>query len=157
MIALDSTDLRLLTALQADCSITNRDLAAKVHLSQSSCLMRVRKLEAARIITAYHARIDLNELCRYVKCLVTVSISGQTQKEVEQFQAHVAATPEILECYTVSGTFDFLLKVVTPDMPRYLAVTDDLIQAVDSEVTLNTHVVMHEIKSVREYPLESLL
>ncbi len=154
---IDSIDLRILQALQHNAKITNRALAAQVHLSQSSCLTRVRKLEAANIITAYHARLNLNELCRFVKCLVTVSISGQTKDDVAAFQAHVAATPEILECYTVSGAFDFLLKVVAPDMQSYLAITDELIQAVDSQITLNTHVVMEEVKASREYPLASLL
>ena len=157
MEQIDSTDLRILSALQHNAKITNRELAAQVHLSQSSCLTRVRKLEQAKIITAYHARLDLNKLCRFVKCLVTVSISGQTKEDSAAFQAHVESTPEILECYTVSGAFDFLLKVVTPDMKSYLEVTDELIQAVDSQITLNTHVVMEEVKASREYPLGSLL
>ncbi len=157
MYEIDSTDLRILSALQGDAKITNRELAAKVHLSQSSCLTRVRKLEEANVITAYHARLDLNQLCRFVKCLVTVSISGQTKEDVAAFQAHVDATPEILECYTVSGAFDFLLKVVAPDMPTYLEITDDLIQSVGSQMTINTHVVMQEIKVSREYPLGALI
>ena len=157
MIALDNVDLRILSALQHNAKITNRDLAAKVHLSQSSCLTRVRKLEQAKVITAYHARLDLNQLCRFVKCLVTVSVSGQTKQDVAAFQAHVAATPEILECYVVSGSFDFLLKVVAPNMQAYLEITDELIQAVPSEMNLNTHVVMEEIKASREYPLKSLI
>lgn len=157
MLALDSVDLRILSALQHDGRITNRDLAAKVHLSQSSCLTRVRKLEASKVILAYHARLDLNQLCRYVKCLVTVTISGQTKQDVAAFQSQVAATPEILECYTVSGSFDFLLKVVAPNMQKYLEITDELIQSVESEMNLNTHVVMEEIKASREYPIGSLM
>lgn len=157
MINLDAIDLRILASLQANARSTNRELAAQVHLSQSACLMRVRRLESNGIIKAYHARLNLDLLCRSVKCLVTVSLQGQTKADVKAFQAHVQATPEIMECYTVSGSFDFLLKVVAPDMQAYLDITDALIQAVESKVTLNTHVVMEEVKTSREYPLMSLL
>jgi Lrp/AsnC family transcriptional regulator of ectoine degradation len=157
MEKLDSIDLKILSALQRNAKITNRELAARVHLSQSSCLTRVRKLEAEKIIVSYHARLDLNKMCRFVKCLVTVSISGQTKEDSAAFHAHVEATPEILECYTVSGAFDFLLKIVAPDMKSYLELSDELIQAVDSQITLNTHVVMEEVKTSREYPLASLV
>ncbi|MEO0368451.1 MAG: Lrp/AsnC family transcriptional regulator [Pseudomonadota bacterium] len=157
MQELDSVDLRILSVLQADAKITNRDLAKRVHLSQSSCLARVRKLEESKIIESYHAKLSLSRICRSVTCLVTVSISGQTKDDVVAFQKHVSQSPVILECYTVSGSFDFLLKVVAPDMESYLKMTDELIQSVSSEINLNTHVVMEEVKSSSQFPLDILI
>lgn len=157
MHTIDSKDLHILRHLQSNAKVTNRDLAKRVHLSQSSCLMRVKRLEQAGFITAYNARLDLNKLCRYVTCLVTVSISGQTREQAAAFERHVNSVDEILECYTVSGAFDFFLKVVAADMKTYLEISDDLIQSVEAEVKINTHVVMQELKSSRHYPLEKLL
>lgn len=157
MPTLDKTDIRILHVLQQQARITNQDLADEIHLSPSSCLMRVRKLEEAGVLESYHAAIDLKKICRVVKCIVTISIHNQTKKDFSQFQQYVNTVPEILECYTVSGAFDFFLKVAAPNMERYLEITDELIECTDAEIHLSTHVVMDENKSVKAYPLDKLL
>lgn len=157
MATLDKIDLRILKVLQDNARITNQDLADQIHLSPSSCLMRVRKLEQAGVLESYHASIDLKKICRMVKCIVTISIHNQTKKDFGQFQDYVNTVPEILECYTVSGAFDFFLKIVSPNMERYLEITEELIECTDAEIHLNTHVVMDENKSVKPYPLDRLL
>lgn len=157
MAILDKIDLRILKVLQSQARITNQDLADEIHLSPSSCLMRVRKLEQAGVLESYHAAIDLSKICRIVKCIATISIHNQTKKDFAQFSAYVNTVPEILECYTVSGAFDFFLKVACPNMERYLEITDELIDCTDAEIHLSTHVVMDESKSVKAYPLDKLL
>lgn len=157
MSTLDKTDLRILKVLQNHARITNQDLADKIHLSPSSCLVRVRKLEQAGILESYHAALNLKKICRMVQCIVTVSMKNQTTKDFSQFQQYVNGLPEVLECYTVSGAFDFFLKVAAPNMERYLEITDLLIECTDAEVHLSTHVIMDENKVSRAYPLEELL
>jgi len=157
MATLDKTDLRILRVLQHEARITNQDLADKIHLSPSSCLMRVRKLEQAGVLESYHASINLKQICRVVQCLVTISMKNQTKKDFAQFQDYVNSVPEVLECYTVSGEFDFFLKVVAPNMERYLELTDLLIECTEAEVHLSTHVVMDENKVSKAYPLDQLL
>jgi Lrp/AsnC family transcriptional regulator of ectoine degradation len=157
METLDKTDLRILKVLQNQARITNQDLADKIHLSPSSCLMRVRKLEQAGILESYHASVNLKKICRIVKCLVTISMKNQTKKDFLQFQQYVENVPEVLECYTVSGAFDFFLKVAAPNMERYLELTDQLIECTEAEIHLSTHVVMDENKVSKGYPLDQLL
>ena len=157
MPTLDKIDLRILKVLQDNARITNQDLADEIHLSPSSCLMRVRKLEQSGILASYHAAVDLKKICRIVKCIVTISMHNQTKKDFAQFQSYVNSVPEILECYTVSGAFDFFLKVASPNMERYLEITDELIECTEAEIHLSTHVVMDETKADRAYPLDRLL
>lgn len=157
MAILDKIDLRILKVLQSKARITNQDLADQIHLSPSSCLMRVRKLEESGVLESYHASIDLKKICRVVKCVVTISMHNQTKKDFSQFQKYVNTVPEILECYTVSGAFDFFLKVASPNMERYLEITDELIECTEAEIHLSTHVVMDENKVSKAYPLDKLL
>ncbi len=157
MATLDKTDLRILRVLQTQARITNQDLADKIHLSPSSCLMRVRKLEQAGILESYHASINLRKICRIVQCIVTISMKNQTKKDFSQFQEFVNGVPEVLECYTVSGAFDFFLKIAAPNMERYLELTDLLIECTEAEINLSTHVIMDENKVTHAYPLDQLL
>ena len=157
MSALDKTDLRILKVLQEQARITNQDLADEIHLSPSSCLMRVRKLEQSGVLESYHAAINLKKICRIVQCVVTISMHNQTRKDFSQFQEYISSVPEILECYTVSGAFDFFLKVAAPNMERYLAITDELIECTEAEIHLSTHVIMDENKAVKAYPLDKLM
>lgn len=157
MATLDKTDLRILKVLQERARITNQDLADKIHLSPSSCLMRVRKLEESGVLESYHAAINLKKICRIVQCIVTISMKNQTKKDFAQFLEYVEKVPEVLECHTVSGAFDFFLKVASPNMERYLEITDELIECSDAEIHLSTHVVMDENKVTRAYPLDRLL
>jgi len=157
MTALDKVDLGILKILQGDARITNQNLAEKIHLSPSSCLMRVRKLEEKGILQSYQAVINLKLICRMVQCVATISIHSQTKKDFELFENCVAEMPEVLECYTVSGQFDFFLRIVAANMERYLEITDELLECIDGEINLNTHVVMSENKRFSAYPLDRLV
>lgn len=157
MSKLDKIDLRILQVLQDEARITNQDLANKIHLSPSSCLMRVRKLEEAGVLASYHAALNLKEVCRTVSCLVTISMKNQTKEDFSKFSEYVERVPEVLECYTVSGEFDFFLKVVAPNMERYKELTDEIIECTDAEMHLSTHVVMDENKVAKAYPLNQLI
>jgi len=157
MAGLDKIDLKILKVLQMQARISNQDLADQIHLSPSSCLMRVRKLEKVGVLESYHASINLKKICRVVECITTVTIHNQTKKDFSQFQNFVNTVPEVLECYTVSGAFDFFLKIASPNMERYLEITDELIECTEAEIHLSTHVVMDENKVSKAYPLESLL
>lgn len=146
MINLDKTDLKILQVLQTEARITNQNLAERVNLSPSSCLQRVRRLEQADILTSYHARINLPLICRHIVCIATVSLKNHSQQDFRDFEKMVKATPEVVECYTVSGEFDFFLKIVCPDMNHYLKINDTLLSASDRSITINTHVVMNQNK-----------
>lgn len=156
-IKIDRIDLKILQHLQKAGRITNQNLAEKVNLSPSSCLHRVRRLEEAKIILSYQANLRLSSLCRSITCIATVTLSNHTQEDFLAFEKLTVDLPEVVESHTVSGGFDFFLKVVAGDMAAYLELTNKLIQGMSCGVNINTHVVMKEIKAFRGYPIERLI
>ena len=78
---LDKTDIRILSTLQKNARITNQELAQRIHLSPSSCLARVRKLEENNFLESYHANLNLRAVCRSIMCIATVSINYQSKDD----------------------------------------------------------------------------
>lgn len=114
---LDAIDRRILDLLQTDASLTNVELARRVHLSPSPCLARVKALEAAGIIRGYVALADPAQLGLSLNVFIQVSLEKQVESELERFQGAMADCPEVMECYLMTGDSDYLLRVVVADMP----------------------------------------
>lgn len=156
MRPLDKIDLKILQYLQSNSRITNQALAEKVHLSPSSCLQRVKRLEDNGYIKKYIALVDLRKICRYVTCIATITLRGHDQQDFEDFVNEVNEIPEVTECSTVSGEFDFILKLVCEDMPRYLELNNHLLNMCSKIESIKTHVVMNENKKFEGYDLTAL-
>lgn len=154
---LDKISRNILSALQRDARITNQDLADRVGLSPSSCLNRVRKLEQAGVIGPYLSTVNLPELCRTVTVIATVSLKDQSTDAFRAFQQAVDRVPEVVESYTVSGTFDLFLRIVAPDMLRYNEINDHLLDVLPGMVNISSHVVLSTGKPFRGYPLDQLI
>jgi len=116
---LDEVDVQLLSLLQQDGRITNADLAKKVGLSPPSVLQRVRVLEKAGLIKGYFGILDAEKLGLRITALAMISLSLHQEQPIERFRRSVNDIPEVLECYHVSGEFDFLLKIVVKDIRAY--------------------------------------
>ena len=116
---LDETDVRLLAILQSDGRITNADLAKRVGLSPPSVLQRVRALERAGLIKAYVALLDADRLGLKTTVLAMISLSMHQDQPIERFRRSVMEIDEVVECYHVSGEFDFLLKIIVKDIKAY--------------------------------------
>lgn len=154
---LDRIDLKILSALQAEARISNQKLADKVALSASSCLQRVKKLEKSGLLKSYHAYLDIEKIQRHVSCIATVRLLNHSQKHILQFENLIAAIDEIVECFTVSGQFDFFLRIICPDMSHYLAINDHLISSCQQGIAINTHVIMKTNKVFRGIKLDTIL
>ncbi|OOV86425.1 Lrp/AsnC family transcriptional regulator [Oceanospirillum linum] len=154
---LDKISRNILSILQKEARITNQELADRVGLSPSSCLNRVRKLEEAGLIGPYLSTINLPKICRSVEVIVTVSLKDQSTEAFRTFQAAAQSHPEVVECYTVSGSFDFFLRIVAPDMMRYNEINDQLLDVLPGMVNLSSHVVLTTVKPFRGYPLNALM
>ena len=116
---LDEVDIHILALLQKDGRITNADLAKSVGLSPPSVLQRVRALEKAGLIRGYFALLDAERLGLRALAWVQITLSLHQEQPIERFRRSIQDIPEILECYHVSGDFDFLLKVVVKDLRAY--------------------------------------
>ena len=155
--AIDQIDLKILSILQSDARITNHELSNKVNLSPSSCLQRVRRLEDDKYIERFMAHIDLDKICRTVTVILTVSLHYHSNENFETFNKAVAEFPEIVECYTVSGNFDYFLRVVCPDMKSYLTLNDALIDRMEGTANISGHVVLEYTKSFEGYAIDALV
>lgn len=117
--ALDKVDRKLLNLLQKDNQTPTRTLAEKVHVSQPTCLRRLRDLRAAGIISADVSLVDPFALGYGMLAFVEVSLANQADERMLEFEARMAKENEVMQCYFVSGDFDYFLVVHVIDMEAY--------------------------------------
>jgi Lrp/AsnC family leucine-responsive transcriptional regulator len=125
-IALDDIDRRILTALQADASITNAELAQLVHVSAPTCLRRVKQLRDAGIIERQVAIVAPDKVGARLTAIVEITLDVQAADRMTEFETHVAQDDAVLQCYRVSPGPDFVLVVQVADMPAYHALAHRL-------------------------------
>ena len=113
---LDSIDLKILGELQQDGSITNVELARRVHLSPSPCLVRVKALESAGVIQRYVALADPKAIGLGVNVFISVSLKEQTKESLAEFERRIAEHDEVMECYLMTGDSDYLIRVAVRDL-----------------------------------------
>jgi Lrp/AsnC family leucine-responsive transcriptional regulator len=113
---LDTIDLRILAELQQDGSLTNVELARRVHLSPSPCLVRVKALEAAGVIQRYVALADPKAIGLGVNVFISISLKEQTKESLSEFERRIAEHEEVMECYLMTGDSDYLIRVVVRDI-----------------------------------------
>jgi DNA-binding Lrp family transcriptional regulator len=153
--ALDQIDVRILSVLQRDGRTTIQRLAEKVGLSPRACLDRVRRLESSRVIAGYQAVIDLGHLSRPVNVFAEVILEKQAQHQ--RFERRLAALEEVVECWEVSGTVDYVARFVCRDLAAYQELTTALIEDPSLGIArIVSHVVLRPVRKFAGYP-ESLL
>ena len=115
----DAIDRRILEVIQEEARISNAELAARVGLSPSPCWRRVRALEDAEVIRRYVTLVDAEAIGLPINVFATVALEKQVERALERFEGAVAARPEVMECYLMTGEFDYLLRVVVPSLGAY--------------------------------------
>ena len=116
---LDHVDRAILRLLQQDGRMANVDLAEAVHLSPSACLRRVRRLEEGGSIDRYVALVDPSAIGLGTDVFVEITLSGQDEGTLEEFERAVSERPEIMSCHLMAGGFDYLVHVVVRDVADY--------------------------------------
>lgn len=119
ILELDAIDRRILAELQADARLSNVELADRVGLSPSPCLRRVRLLEAAGVISGYHAALDRQAVGLGLTVFVGIKVERHEPVSAEAFRTAVKALPEVVSCHLVSGEADFLVQVTVADLAAY--------------------------------------
>ncbi|MEP7303357.1 MAG: Lrp/AsnC family transcriptional regulator [Caldimonas sp.] len=152
--ALDAIDRKILRALQTDGRATNVELAALVHLSAPQCYRRVRALEEGGVIRGYAAHVDAEALGLAVTAYVNVSIAGDQFGRVRDIEAQIRAYPQILECQSVSGDYDYLLKVVARDLKDLSNFLTDRLMQVPGIDDVRSMICLEEIKPPSPLPVE---
>ncbi len=113
---LDSIDLKILDELQADGSLSNIELARRVHLSPSPCLARVRALEAAGVIDRYVALANAVALGLGINVFISISLKSQGKEALADFERRICEHDEVMECYLMTGDSDYLIRVAVADI-----------------------------------------
>jgi len=128
---IDEFDRKILSALQGDARLSQRELAERVGLSQNACWRRLRLLEGAGILKGSQVLVDLPALGLDLTVFVMIRTRHHARDWAERFARHVAALPEVQECHRIGGDWDYMLKVVTGGMRGYDAFYQRLITGFD--------------------------
>lgn len=144
--ALDEKDREILRVLQNDARLTNKELAARVHLSTTPAYERVKRLERLGYIQQYVAILDATKLGRGFTVFCSVKLRHLSMELAEAFTSMIRAVPEVTECYNISGSFDYLLRIQAPDMRYYQQFLLNVIGRHDNVASLESTFVMEEIK-----------
>ncbi len=144
---LDQIDHNILKILQDDGRISNVELAARVNLSPTPCLERVRRLERNNYILGYAAQLDPHKLKAGFLAFISVSLDRTTKDVFDRFAKKVREIDEIAECHMVGGGFDYLLKVRTEDMGAFRRFLGETLSSLPEVSQTHTYFVMEEVKS----------
>ena len=119
MYTFDKTDYAILRQLQSDGRLSNVQLAERVNLSESACLRRVRLLDEAGVIERYVMLLNQAALGLPGNVFVEIALQRQQRQALDEFERAVVNVPEVMECYLMSGEYDYLLRVVVADAADY--------------------------------------
>ncbi len=143
---LDAIDRRLIEALQRDGRDYNAEPAARVHLSPPQCFRRVKALEERGVLRGYRALVSPERLGLGVTAFVSLNIDGEAFDRVREIEALIRDFPEILECHTVSGDCDYLLKVVASDLKSLSQFLTDRLMQIRGVADIRSMICLEEIK-----------
>lgn len=153
-INLDTQDKAIIHALQEDSSISNLELSKKIGLSPSACLTRTKNLKEQGVIKQYTAFVDEKKLGVELIAFTMVNLSPLNREIANHFLATIDEIPNVLECYTVTGSRDFLLKVVAKDIATFRDFIIDTIMAIPGVDKVETSIVMNRDKCTLTIPID---
>jgi Lrp/AsnC family transcriptional regulator len=149
---LDHFDLRILRALQRDSSLSQRELAEKVGLSQNACWRRLQMIKESGVIEGYSLRLNRAALDLDVVVFVMVRTRKHSKAWLESFRLHVQSMAEVIDFYRIGGDYDYMLKIVTHDLASYDRFYQRLIEKIELE-TVTSYFAMEAIEEQRPFPI----
>ena len=152
-IALTAVDRKILRALQEDGRMTIQAVADRVGLSASPCLRRIRQMERAGIIAGYSAVVEQKAVGLPVSVFISIRLERQRSRELDAFGAAISRWPEVMECYLMTGQFDFLLRVVCADLGAYEQFLRERLTQVEGVASIESSFSLGQVKHSRVLPL----
>lgn len=143
---LDDRDEDILRALQENARLTNKELAAKVHLSTTPTYERVKRLERLGFIKQYATILDAAKLNKGFAVFCSIKLRRLNSEMAMSFTEMIKQIPEVTECYNISGSFDYLLRIQSPDMQYYQKFLLNVIGRHDNIASIESTFVMEEVK-----------
>lgn len=152
---MDAIDIRILKILQSNAGLSINEIADRINLSHSSCWRRIRQLQERGIIRRNVALLDREKLGFEFVVFVMVSLVSQTGTALEEFESSIRGFLEVLECYTMTGQADYMLKIVTRDMRHYEDFVRNNLAQLPNVREFHSHVAVTKIKDTLELPLDN--
>jgi|TARA_B100001057_G_scaffold472681_1_gene536207 DNA-binding Lrp family transcriptional regulator len=150
---IDAIDKKILRTLQKNAKITNAKLSKEIGLSPAPTLERVRKLESKGIISGYHAKLDKSKIGLGVSTYVMVSLKGHNKKNLDSFIEKISDVDNIVECHHITGSGDFILKVVAKDIESYQKLMLEKVSEIEVTDSLQSMVILSTFKDNKQMPL----
>ena len=151
----DSTDRRILQVIQENARISNTELADRIGLSPSPCWRRVRTLEDNGVIERYVTLVNAKAVGLTITVFATVALEKQVESALESFEKAVMERPEVMECNLMTGEFDYLLRVVVPDLAAYERFLMDHLTRIKGIASIKSSFSLKQVSYKTALPLPS--
>ena len=150
-------DVQILKLLQSDATVSTASIAQQINVSQSPCWRRINRLEQEGLIKGKVALLDREALGMEVVVFATVNLTSTGRQNLLEFEQDIVRYPEVVECYTMTGIWDYMLKIITRDIRHYEEFVRNTLTTSPSIRELHSHMAVTEIKNITELPLDSQL
>jgi Lrp/AsnC family transcriptional regulator, leucine-responsive regulatory protein len=149
----DKIDRKILEILQKSAKITNAQLSKEIGLSPAPTLERVKKLETMGVINSYHAKLDTSKIGLGVTTFVLVTLVGHNRENIEQFIKEIDKVDEVIECHHITGAGDFILKIISRDIPSYQKLMLEKVSDIKVVDNMQSMVVLSTFKDSKVMPI----
>ena len=153
MARIDKIDIQIMTLLQDNAKLTIKEISAKVGISSTPTYDRVKRLEKLGYIQRYVAIISPEKVGQSLTVFLTITLRSHEKEEVTRVEKQLSQIPESLECYHVTGEYDYFLKVVMEDMGQYRNFIIDRLANISNLFQVKSHIVVNCVKSTTALPL----
>jgi len=151
---LDNTDKKILSYLQKDSKITTKKLSVHLNLSSTAIYERIRKLEKQGVIEKYVAVINKQKIDKSFVVFCQIKLIQHKNEFVEKFEREVIKFDEVLECYNISGNYDYILKIIVKNMDEYHEFLNNKLTTLDHISSAHSNFIMNEVKNSLEVNFE---
>ena len=149
----DKIDRNILEILQKNAKITNAQLSKEIGLSPAPTLERVKKLENMGVIHSYHAKLDTARIGLGVTTFVLVTLIGHNREKIEEFINEINHIDEVIECHHITGAGDFILKIISKDIPSYQKLMLEKVSDIKVVENMQSMVVLSTFKDSKVIPV----
>jgi Lrp/AsnC family leucine-responsive transcriptional regulator len=153
---MDRANKQVLEILQHEGRIKIADLAERISLSPTPCARRVRQLEESGVIRGYAALLNQSAIGLAVNALVSVRLEKKTDTLMSQFEQQIVCCPEVMVCYLMTGSFDYLMRVATPDLASYEAFMSRKLTSFPGVMDIQTRFALRQVAYRTAFPLDQV-
>jgi len=152
-VKFDKIDRKILEILQGNAKITNAQLSKDIGLSPAPTLERVKKLEQSGIIKSYHAKLDPEKIGLGVSTFVLVGLIGHNKSNIDAFMKEIDKIQEVIECHHITGTGDFILKIISKDINSYQKLMLEQVSEIKEVDSMQSMVILSTFKDSKVLPI----